>query len=397
MQNDYSLYQRLLVKLFIFSAVAALIPAAAVWVVLITSGTPVTPAVWSAAVISLIIVLAAAWFYLRLSLRPLRNDQAKFQGEELSSVSGEKDEDFDQLAQQTLSVSSNLKASTKETSQAVDEIATTVQELASGTDEQVKTIQDINGTSSQIFFTLQEISESITFVSESSKESIARFREGDEAVRKITDHMDVIGDHVNQSVSVVGNLGQKTEEIGSILTLITDISDQTNLLALNAAIEAARAGEHGKGFSVVADEVRKLAEQTNQATGNIRDLVNEIQEHTNQAVRVIEKGGDSVEEGKTLNHNAGRVFQNIHSGVEEMDEFIQDISTAIGEVTGNMNQVAGSLEKVSDIVSDSNGSLQNSAAVIEEVNASMQEVSSSAETLSDIIGQIQEKNLAAQA
>ena len=85
-------------------------------------------------------------------------------------------------------------------------------------------------------------------------------------------------------------LSEQTQQIGDIIATVNDIADQSNLLALNAAIEAARAGEAGKGFAVVAGEVRSLAEQSRQATAQVKEILGDIQKATNTAVMVTEEG-----------------------------------------------------------------------------------------------------------
>ncbi|WP_067839688.1 methyl-accepting chemotaxis protein [Amphibacillus sediminis] len=375
--------------LLVFSLLIALISVVTMVVLIDVLGLAITSLyfVLSVIVILIVTIILAFLFARFLLISPAdmvaNNEQTIQQPTEHQLDQGAKG-----LTSQTASIANQLMSTTKETSEAVGEISTTMQDMAAGADAQANEIHEINQTSGQIFFSLQEIVESINFVSQTSKQAINQSKNGDKAVEKIMNQMQLIGDQVNQSIDVVHQLDQKTNQVGDILSLITDISNQTNLLALNAAIEAARAGEHGKGFSVVADEVRKLAEQTNDATNKTQGLIQEIQAGTAEVIKVITEGGNSIKAGATLNEDVKLVFSDIASNVDEVDEFVQDLNVAINDVTTNMHQVTQSIEKVSEAVSSSNGNIENIVAVIEQLNASMQEVASSADILSDVANQL---------
>nr|WP_280524183.1 methyl-accepting chemotaxis protein [Helicobacter marmotae] len=127
----------------------------------------------------------------------------------------------------------------------------------------------------------------------------------------VTDSISTLAALVTENSNIIHNFAAKSNDISSILSVISDIADHINLLALNAAIEAARAGEHGRGFAVVADEVRKLAERTHEATNNISVVVQTMTEEIAQITESSSKIEDIAQESYKATEAFNEVFDTL--------------------------------------------------------------------------------------
>ena len=142
------------------------------------------------------------------------------------------------------------------------------------------------------------------------------------------------------------NLSEQTQQIGEIIATVNDIADQSNLLALNAAIEAARAGDAGKGFAVVAGEVRGLADQSRQATAQVKEILGDIQKAANKAVMVTEEGTKRAESGTILAKSTGTAIQTIRERIQLIVQSAQQIAFSSKEQLVGMDQIVTAMENI---------------------------------------------------
>jgi len=166
--------------------------------------------------------------------------------------------------------------------------------------------------------------------------------------------MERIRKTVEKASQVIHKLGGRTQHIGTILTVIEEVTKQTNLLALNAAILAAQAGEQGKGFSIVADEIKKLAERTSASTQEIGQLIQDVQSEAKDAVASIQEGAQSVEEGIRLSGSARESLGKILAGSKrssEMSRRIEKLTVDQVQATGQAVQL---MEKMNAMTQDVN-------------------------------------------
>lgn len=292
--------------------------------------------------------------------------------------------------EQVAATSEELSASAEETSRSTEQISSAIQEMASGSEKQVSSAVESTQALDEISRGMAQAASSIQSVADLTASTNEKANTGNTIVSQTVKQMNLVQDSTTESTDVVNALGEKSKEIGQIVELITQIANQTNLLALNAAIEAARAGEQGRGFAVVADEVRKLAEQSAQATGQIHDLIKEIQTQAEKAVQSMNNGADIVQEGIRMVDQTGEAFQDIVHSIEQVAAESQEVSAIVEQVSSSSQSVVGMMKEVSHVVKQSAGNIHSVAASAEEQNAAMEEVSSSAEVLSGMAQELKE-------
>ncbi|WP_394138226.1 methyl-accepting chemotaxis protein [Cytobacillus oceanisediminis] len=280
------------------------------------------------------------------------------------------------------SSSEQLTASSEQNNMATEQVANSIQEVASATEQQTEKVKESTAVVKDMSSRIQQIMLNTNIVAKTANETNEVVVKGNSAIDLSTSQMKNINKTVSELGSIVHTLGKRSEEIGQIVNVISEIADQTNLLALNAAIEAARAGEHGRGFAVVADEVRKLAEQSSKSTESIRELISTIQTDTNSAINSMEKGTAEVEKGIDLVNNAGDAFSHIQQFADTVSSQIAEVSASIKDMAEGADQVVEIVSAIEEIAAVTTSESQDVSAATEEQLASMEEIAASAASLS---------------
>lgn len=314
--------------------------------------------------------LAAAVFKMRLQLRELISQ-------------------LNQAIEQVSSSAQQLTANAELSAEASGQIAATITEVASGAEKQLKAVDGTSAIVQQMSTGVQQIAASASTMSGTSEKTANAAQVGSTSVDKAVNQMTTIERSVTNSSEVVVKLGQRSKEIGQIVDTISAIAGQTNLLALNAAIEAARAGEQGRGFAVVAEEVRKLAEQSQEASRQIAQLIAEIQQDTETAVIAMNEGTREVTLGAQVVNEAGRAFHDILSLIEGVSSEVREISAAMQQMASGSQDIVHSVRDIDIISKDAAGKAQTVSAAIEEQSATAEEIAASSETLTKMAEELQ--------
>lgn len=221
---------------------------------------------------------------------------------------------------------------------------------------------------------INEMAKTIDHVSSNASESTAVAERsveiassGGQMVRNTITGMDNIREQIQETSKRIKRLGESSQEIGDIVSLIHDIADQTNILALNAAIQASMAGDAGRGFAVVADEVQRLAERSGAATKQIEALVKAIQSDTNEAVISMEQTTAEVVRGAHLAQDAGVALEEIENVSADLAELIQNISNAAKQQASSAGQISNTMTVVQEIASQTSNGTRDSASNVGEL------------------------------
>ncbi|MBZ2172144.1 bacteriohemerythrin [Nitratidesulfovibrio sp. SRB-5] len=205
--------------------------------------------------------------------------------------------------------------------------------------------------------------------------------EGARGMRETVAAINGIRERIQRLNEAMGRLGVEAENIGQVMSLISDIADQTNLLALNAAIEAARAGDAGRGFAVVADEVRKLAEKTMAATRDVGEAVARIQGHTRENIAAVEQAARDATASAASAEAAGQAMTRIVSQVDETAGMVQSIAAANGQQAAASEVVGRSVDEVNRIAGQTAEAMGRFTGTLNDIFAQVQEMFSMVEVI----------------
>jgi methyl-accepting chemotaxis protein len=277
---------------------------------------------------------------------------------------------YNQMLDLIVYLITQTQESSNRLSGASSEILSATEQQASGAAEQAASISQTTATMEELAATYRQIADNANQVVKMAETSLGSAESGQQAVMNTLESMEQIRARTQASANKILQLGERSQQIGQVLTIINSIADQTKILALNAAIEAARAGEAGKGFSVVAIEIRKLAESVVDSTGEIESIMTEIQSAANDLVLSTEQELKQVQSGVELANVTGDSLEQILETIEQTTVSAKEISAATQQQKSATDQVVKAMREV--------------ASVAQQTAAGSRQVAGAAEQLANI-------------
>ena len=260
---------------------------------------------------------------------------------------------FNQMVEMLHRQTSEVIAGAQTISTTVSEISSTTAELAASATESSSSVSEIVATVEEVRQTSHLSHEKATQVAELAEQVMHRAENGRRMTATMISGMEEIRTDMGAIAESIIYLSEQSQNIGEIIEMVGGLADQSNMLSVNASIEAAKAGEHGKGFAVVAQEIKILADQSKEATREVRRLLNDIQKATSSAVMATERGSKAVDKGVEQSEETGIEIDTMADISRESSDASSQIEASSQQQLIGMDQVAQAMESIR------NASLQN--------------------------------------
>ena len=260
------------------------------------------------------------------------------------------------------------------------EIAASVNQVGAGAAETATAVQETATTVRQVKQTADLFTQKAKMVVENSRKAVEVSQEGEQAVDRVLHEMEEIRRQMKAISANILRLSEQSQAIGEIISSVSNLAEQSNLLAVNASIEAAKAGEHGKGFTVVAQEIKSLAEQSKQATAQVRNILGDIQKAITQAVMATEQGNKAVEKGVAETSQSGQAIDALSKTVNKSASAVEQMAVAANEQLAGVAQVTEALDDIREATSQNVEGMKQVEEALEDLRRLGEELKQSVET-----------------
>jgi methyl-accepting chemotaxis protein len=329
-------------------------------------------------ILAMLMAVGATVWLLRSKLQPLsdlvRQAEALGAGDLSARLNVSSHDEIGQLARSFNQMGEALSTMVSHIRKAAEEVNSRAQALSGlsggaydGMEQQSGEITSMAGAVEEFSATSLNIADNMGNTERLAQENAQQTRIGRTSMQEASSSLEHIATALNSTATVINTLGQRSQEIGGIVGVITSIAEQTNLLALNAAIEAARAGEQGRGFAVVADEVRNLASRTREATDEISGMIQSIQRETGNAISTMEHGNTLMQEGLSRNADVASALARIDEQSRSAGQQFAAITTATQEQSSTATLLSSNLQSIALANSEQREVVSNLAITAKEL------------------------------
>ncbi|WP_434705881.1 methyl-accepting chemotaxis protein [Pseudomonas sp. Z1-12] len=332
----------------------------------------------AAVVVALLAVTALSYVIIRLIDLAVRDVNQALNGlaqrDLTARATYEGRDEFGQISRNLNRMAQEISEIVQEIGNATAQVATAAQESSTVTVQTSMSVeQQRQGTElvataiNQMSATVREVAQSTNDAAHMSQQVNLSTAQGRVEIESTIGLIRQLSGQAEETAQIIGDLKLESDAISSVLDVIRGIAEQTNLLALNAAIEAARAGDHGRGFAVVASEVRTLAQKTQESTGNIQQMISNLQAGSDRAALSMRQTLDKAQDGASKVERAGALLVEIAEGVATISDRNIQIASAAEEQSAVSEDINRNVNEINDLVIQVSAGAEQTAITSQEL------------------------------